>query len=557
MSNTSSFLELGLPSEICETLAQIGYTKPSEIQAQAIPVLLRGKDNILALAQTGTGKTAAFGLPLLTHIANLEPATYALVLCPTRELCLQIYENLSTYSKSLPELRILAVYGGVPISKQLLALKKPIQIIVATPGRLQDLLDRKALNLNQVKYAILDEADEMLNMGFRDEIISVLELLPKDKLVWLFSASMQDSIRHLVKKVMLQKPVEIQVSPANSTNRNIQHRYFLTSNRHKYEALERLLLCSQDLHAVIFCRTKNDTQSLAYKLKERGFDVDYINGDMAQNERESIMNKYKNHLINILVATDVVARGIDVRDVTHVINYDFPDDYEVYTHRSGRTARAGKLGFCYTILTVAENYKIPRIESLIRDKIHLEQIPSIEDVQQAMLRKANNTIKQMANSIIPELHEFLSKNAEPLNYDPKILEILLYQSLLGDKFMDKHQSKLDINLKPRINNFSSHAKDVFAKKNIRKSPRNFRENTSKAEDLIQLSINLGRQDGFKTKLMFMNWLQKELPFIYRGALGRVNLEEKRASFELPHGLVNRVKGQLELRTYKGVKIRVG
>lgn len=549
MSSTGSFSDLGLPAEICATLTKIGYTQPSEIQAQAIPILLRENVDMLALAQTGTGKTAAFGLPLLSLIAGKSPTTYALILCPTRELCLQISENLNAYAQELPQLRILAVYGGVPISKQLSALRKPVQIIVATPGRLQDLLEKRAIDLSQVKYAVLDEADEMLNMGFRDEIIDILQLLPQEKSVWLFSASMQDSIRQLMRKIMTRKPVEIQVAPANSANRNIQHRYFLTNVRNKYEALERLLLCAEDLHAVIFCRTKNDTQNLAYKLKTRGFEVDYLNGDMAQGERELIMTKYKNHLINILVATDVAARGIDVRDVTHVLNYDLPDDYEVYTHRSGRTARAGKLGFCYSILSPAETYKIPRIEAMIRDKIQLESIPNIQKVQQAILAMARKKMEQMHQNPVAHLQNLLQK--ETLPYDLSTLQLLLFQTLIGEKLASLNQGKDDLNVE-----FKASRKDRFKEKDATNSKKNRQYGKNKGAKLHWLSINIGRQDGFKTKGAFIAWLLRNVPSVSKGLLGRISMEDRRTSFELPEDLLGQVRNHLINCNYRGRRLRV-
>ncbi|NNC94972.1 MAG: DEAD/DEAH box helicase, partial [Chitinophagales bacterium] len=321
----------------------MGFENPTEIQEAAIPFLVDGDDDLIGLAQTGTGKTAAFGLPLLNRIDYNNKDTQALILAPTRELGQQIAEQLQQFSKHLRKVKILPVYGGASISHQIKAIKKGQHIIVATPGRLVDLIKRKVVNLNTVRFLILDEADEMLNMGFKEELDQILFETPAEKLTWLFAATMPKEIKKIVHKYM-DDPVEVRVNQKNVVNKNIEHQFAVVKHSNKTEALTRFLDMDPDMRGVVFCRTKRDTQDLAEDLMSRGYKADAIHGDLNQPQRDRVMKRFKSHDLHVLVATDVAARGIDVNDLTHVFHFTLPDDHAYYTHRSGRTARAGKTG---------------------------------------------------------------------------------------------------------------------------------------------------------------------------------------------------------------------
>ena len=352
-----SFIQLGLSDEVLKVLSELGFENPTDIQKQAIPFLIQGNNDFIGLAQTGTGKTAAFGLPLIERIDHTAKHTQALVLAPTRELGQQIAEQLNIYSKYLHKLNVLPVYGGAAITNQIKALKKPQHIIIATPGRLIDLIKRKAVKLDQLDYLILDEADEMLNMGFKEDIDKILSYTPEDKLTWLFSATMPDYIKKIVKKYM-EDPIEVRINAEDLVNTNIEHEYVVVRQSDKTEALTRIIDINPDIRSVVFCRTKRDTQELSEKLLAKNYKADAIHGDLSQSQRDRVMKRFKSHNVQILCATDVAARGIDVSDLTHVIHYTLPDDSSYYTHRSGRTARAGKKGVSLALVNGRETGKI-------------------------------------------------------------------------------------------------------------------------------------------------------------------------------------------------------
>ncbi|MGB2996728.1 MAG: DEAD/DEAH box helicase [Ferruginibacter sp.] len=375
----NSFESLGLNEQIIKSITELGFTSPTPIQEKAIPVLLSGTKDFVGLAQTGTGKTAAFGLPLLQLINISDKFPQALIVCPTRELCLQITNDLSTYSKHIRGVYTEAVYGGASITMQVRNLKKGVQIVVATPGRLIDLIERKAIDLGKVKYVVLDEADEMLNMGFRDDIDFVLKNTVIRESTWLFSATMPPEVRAISKNYMTS-PKEITVGKANSGNVNIDHQYFITQAHHRYETLKRLIDFNPGMYGIIFTRTKADAQEIAEKLAKSGYDIEALHGDLTQQQRDKVMGRFRSKSLQLLIATDVAARGIDVDGITHVINYELPDDLEVYTHRSGRTARAGKSGICVSICHSREQYKIKSLERLINKQFHRLDIPSGKEV---------------------------------------------------------------------------------------------------------------------------------------------------------------------------------
>src|SRR6187397_2867540 len=374
-----TFEGLGLDSKLIQATDALGFKNPTPIQEKAIPVLLSGTKDMVGLAQTGTGKTAAFGLPLLQLVESKEKYPQALIVCPTRELCMQIVNEMDLFKKFLPVVNIVAVYGGASIVSQIRELKRGVQIVVATPGRLIDLIERKAINLEKIKYVVLDEADEMLNMGFQDDIEFILKNTPNRESTWLFSATMPPEIKRVSKKYM-KAPVEITVGKMNTASKNIDHQYYVASSHHRYEGLKRLIDFNPGIYGLIFTRTKADAQKIAEKLTREGYDIDALHGDLTQGQRDKVMGEFREKTLQLLIATDVAARGIDVQGITHVINFELPDDIEVYTHRSGRTGRAGKTGICLSICHSRETFKIRTLEKMVNAKFHKLDIPSGKDV---------------------------------------------------------------------------------------------------------------------------------------------------------------------------------
>jgi len=373
------FKDLGLSNELLKAVAKLGFESPSEIQEKAIPILAAGEEDFVGLAQTGTGKTAAYGLPLIQHTHFDEPYTQALVICPTRELCMQITKDLEAFSAYQKQTNITAVYGGANISDQIRKLKKGAHIVVATPGRLLDLIERKAVKLKSVQRVVLDEADEMLNMGFKEDIDNILKQTPAMKRVWLFSATMPKAVKRIASNYMIH-PVEVIIGKQNSVATNIEHRYFMMKERDRYPALKRILDYYPDIFGLIFCRTRRETGQIADKLEKEGYNVVALHGDLSQAQRDSAMKKFRERTVRVLVATDVAARGIDVQDITHVIHYMLPDDVENYTHRSGRTARAGRSGLSLALVNTREIYKIRQVEALLQTKLQASAIPDAEAI---------------------------------------------------------------------------------------------------------------------------------------------------------------------------------
>jgi ATP-dependent RNA helicase DeaD len=442
-----TFEELGLKSEILQAVAELGFTAPTPVQEQAIPILIGGEKDFIGLAQTGTGKTAAFGLPLLQHLQNTNGNPEALVICPTRELCMQITKDLVNFKKHLPNTFVTAVYGGTSISQQIRDLQKGSNIVVATPGRLIDLIERKAINLGDIKYVVLDEADEMLNMGFKEDIEFVLKYTTNRMATWLFSATMPPDIRKVSKKYM-NEPAEISIGKMNTANVNIDHQYFSVPHRHRYETLKRLIDFNPGIYGIIFTRTRRDAQEVTEQLTRDGYDIDALHGELSQGQRDQVMRAFRDKTLQLLVATDVAARGIDVAGITHVINYELPDDTEVYTHRSGRTGRAGNLGICMSIITPREMYKLRDIEKLVQARFTKLEIPSGTDV-----------CRKQFFSFMNKLHDADISASNYETYLPMITEkfadmskeevLTRMASLEFDRFLKYYENAEDLN-KPDI-----------------------------------------------------------------------------------------------------------
>ncbi len=407
----NKFEQLGLNESLLKAINDLGFENPSEVQEKAIPLLLEKDTDIVALAQTGTGKTAAFGFPLIQKIDPENRNTQALILSPTRELCLQITNEIKLYSKYIKGIHTVAVYGGASITEQAREIKRGAQIIVATPGRMQDMINRGLVNISKIDFCILDEADEMLNMGFYDDIVNILSTSPDDKSTWLFSATMPQEVARIAKEFM-RKPLEITVGHKNSGSSTVSHEFYLVNARDRYEALKRLADANPDIFSVVFCRTKRDTQAVAEKLIEDGYNAAALHGDLSQAQRDGVMKSFRNRQIQMLVATDVAARGIDVDNITHVVNYQLPDEIETYNHRSGRTGRAGKLGTSIVIITKSELRKISAIERIIKQKFEEKTIPSGIEICEIQLFHLANKIKDVEidheiDSYLPAIYEVM------------------------------------------------------------------------------------------------------------------------------------------------------
>ncbi|WP_333693780.1 DEAD/DEAH box helicase [Flavobacterium sp.] len=475
----NKFEQLGLKESLLLAIKDLGFENPSEVQEKAIPVLLESETDLVALAQTGTGKTAAFGFPLIQKIDAENRNTQALILSPTRELCLQITNELKLYSKYEKGINVVAVYGGASISEQAREVKRGAQIIVATPGRMQDMINRGYVNITEINYCILDEADEMLNMGFYEDIVSILSTTPDEKNTWLFSATMPAEVARIAKKFMVE-PQEITVGTKNSGSATVSHEFYLINARDRYEALKRLADANPDIFSVVFCRTKRDTQQVAEKLIEDGYNAAALHGDLSQAQRDSVMKSFRGRQIQMLVATDVAARGIDVDNVTHVINYQLPDEIETYNHRSGRTGRAGKLGTSIVIITKSELRKISTIEKIIKQKFEEKTIPSGIEICEIQLLHLATKIKDT------------EVDHEIDNYLPAINEVL--EGLSKEELIKKMVS-VEFN---RFINYYKKNRDLSSQSaGDRREERSSRDNQSGA---TRFFVNIGSRDNF-------DWMQ--------------------------------------------------
>ena len=444
----SKFESLGLQKSLLSAIEDLGFENPSEVQEKAIPILLEDETDLVALAQTGTGKTAAFGFPLIQKIDSASRTTQGLILSPTRELCLQITNEMKLYSKYEKGVNIVAIYGGASIQDQARAIKKGAQIVVATPGRMKDMIGRRMVDISKIDYCILDEADEMLNMGFFEDIKDILSNTPKEKSTWLFSATMPKEVSTIAKKFM-NSPQEITVGAKNSGASTVQHEYYVVSGRDRYPALKRLADANPGIFSVIFCRTKRDTQRVAEKLVEDGYNAGALHGDLSQNQRDLVMNSFRKKQIQMLVATDVAARGIDVDDITHVINYQLPDEIETYTHRSGRTGRAGKSGISMVIVTRSEMRRISAIERKIGQEFISMKIPTGMQICEIQLyhlvKKIKNTeVNDEIDKYIPAINEVL----DGLDREELIKKIV---SVEFGRFFTYYNKTRDLNSDDRSN----------------------------------------------------------------------------------------------------------
>ena len=486
------FEQLGLDEPILKAISDMGFETPSEIQQKAIPTLLANGADMVALAQTGTGKTAAFGFPLLQLIDTDSRVTQGLILSPTRELCLQIASELRNYAKYLPKVNVVAVYGGASIEEQARSLKKGAQIIVATPGRMQDMIRRNFVDITNINYCVLDEADEMLNIGFYEDITAILSHTPQEKSTWLFSATMPNEVAKIARKFM-RKPIEITVGTRNQATSTVQHEYYVVSGRHRYQALKRLADANPDIFSVVFCRTKRDTQAVAEKLIEDGYNAAALHGDLSQNQRDLVMKSFRARQIQMLVATDVAARGIDVDDITHVIHYQLPDEIETYNHRSGRTGRAGKSGISMVILPKSEVKKIKTIEKMIGQPFEQKQLPSGMEICEIQLyHLANNLKNTEVNPAIDDYLPAIYKELKNVDRDELIKKIF---SVEFTRFFNYYKNAENLSVEnERESRSGGNSDEVRYFINIGERDG---YDWKSLKDFLKATLNLGRDDVFK------------------------------------------------------------
>jgi ATP-dependent RNA helicase DeaD len=548
-----TFDALGLEARLIQATNALGYETPTPIQEKAIPVLLSGTQDLVGLAQTGTGKTAAFGLPLLQLVDEKKKYPQALVVCPTRELCIQIVNEIELFKKFIPGMYVTAVYGGTPIGQQIRDLKRGVQMVVATPGRLIDLIERKAINLEQITYVVLDEADEMLNMGFQDDIEFILKNTPNRESTWLFSATMPPEIRRVSKRYM-KEPVEVTVGKVNAGNKNIDHQYFVTSAQHRYEALKRLIDFNPGIYGIIFTRTKAEAQEIAEKLTREGYDIDALHGDLTQSQRDKVMGEFREKTLQLLIATDVAARGIDVRDITHVINYELPDDLEVYTHRSGRTGRAGKTGVCMSIVHVRELGKMRQIQTMVQAPFHKLEIPTGKDVCRKQFFHFMDKLLELDithteyETYVPMLEEkFADMSKEEILKRVAALEF--------NEFLKYYENAEDLNIREQRRERGE--RPVAGRE--RQDVRTRRDTKGRAfggngGDYTKLFVNLGTKDGFY-KASFLQFIL-DMSELRKEVLGRIDMKEMNSWIEVDKRAARQMISAIDGKNYRGRRIRM-
>lgn len=540
-----TFEELGVCEDIRRAITELGFEQPMPVQEEVIPYLLGNRNDVIALAQTGTGKTAAFGIPVLQRIDPQNKAVQAIVLSPTRELCLQIADDMKDFSKYMDGVRIVAVYGGTSIENQINAIRRGVQIIVATPGRLIDLMKRGVAKLDTVANVVLDEADEMLNMGFTESINEILAGVPEDRNTLLFSATMSKEIERIAKSY-LHDYKEIVVGSRNEGAENVNHIYYMVNARDKYLALKRIVDYYPKIYGIIFCRTKRETQEIADKLIHDGYNAESLHGDLSQQQRDLTMQKFRQHLTQLLVATDVAARGLDVNDLTHVINYGLPDDIESYTHRSGRTGRAGKKGTSISIIHTREKSKMRAIEKEIGKDFVEGTIPSAQEICKKQLFKVMDQIEKVdvnEDEIAPFMAD-INRHFEYMDKEDLIKKIV---SLEFGKFLAYYADA------PEIEKPSSKG-DRGGRKSSRGEGRpGGRSRRGKAEaGYKRLFINLGKTDGFYPGEV-MQLINKHVQG--RQEVGHIDLLGKFSYFEVPAADAKKVMDALTGTTYKGREVR--
>ncbi|QBG47918.1 DEAD/DEAH box helicase [Verrucomicrobia bacterium S94] len=538
-----TFSDLGLSPDTLKSIQVLGFETPTPIQEQAIPILLEGSRDFVGLASTGTGKTAAFGLPLLERVDPSNDMPQGIILSPTRELCLQIADDLKKFARH-QHVKITAVYGGSNISTQIRDLKRGTQIIVATPGRLLDLIERRAAKLDQISVVVLDEADEMLNMGFKDELDAILQKAPEDRVTWLFSATMAKGVARIAANYQTD-PVEVSVGGRNEAAANIEHFCFMVHEKDRYPALKRILDYLPEIYGVIFCRTRAETQTVAEKLMADGYSAEALHGELSQAQRDAVMRKFRAKTVQMLVATDVAARGIDVNDITHVIHYKLSDEAAAYTHRSGRTARAGKSGVSIALVNMHERRRIADLERRNNIRIKLEKIPDAKAIcENQLLALIHRVVDVKVNE--EEIGDYLPPAYEALCHLDKKEIIKRFIAVEFNHFLDYYRNAEDLNAKskPRRERQAGQPRSENAKRNRR----------MEAYDTKRFSINIGRVHGVNAGAIVR--LVCEHSGIKSNKIGAIDLGRDSSNFEVAKDVANDIRKGLQNLKLDGRKVSI-
>ena len=523
------FTDMGLSPDILDGIAALGFETPTAVQAEVIPFLLESDRDLVALAQTGTGKTAAFGLPSLETLDRANAVPQVIVLCPTRELCVQITKDLKSYAARQSKVRIVALYGGTDIRQQISKLQSGAHIIVATPGRMLDIIRRKRVDLSSIERVVLDEADEMLNMGFAEELEGILSNVPDGAQTLLFSATMPKEVARISRNYM-KNPNEITVGSRNAGAENVSHEYYVVHAKDRYSALRRIVDCYSGIYGIVFCRTRIETQQVADKLRGDGYNAEALHGDLTQQQRDAVMKKFRTHQVQLLVATDVAARGLDINDLTHVVNYNLPDDLDSYTHRSGRTGRAGKNGISVTIIHMREHFKIDRIQKSIGRKFEHKSVPSGEDITRVrlldMARRVRDTerLSCLTDKHLEELSEILSD----LSKEEIIARFACSEM---HRMLQFYRNAPDLNVSKSqptevARKGRGKPQSKGGKRGKSNPPRNMKS------DMTEIVMNVGKVNGLtpKTLMSMVNLADRESSV----DIGRINIAAMQAYFEVPN-----------------------
>lgn len=548
-----TFKELGLKSEVLKSLTEMGFEAPTPIQQQAIPNLLEQDSDLVGLAQTGTGKTAAFGLPLVNKVEEKTKLAQGLVVCPTRELCLQITKDLENYAKYL-QVNVVAVYGGADIRRQISQINRGVSIVVATPGRLVDLIKRKSLSLEEVKYVVLDEADEMLNMGFKEDLDYILEATPTERNVWLFSATMPKEVARIAKNYM-DSPFEVSIGHKNQSNENIEHIYFSVKERDRYPAIKRVIDFNPDIYGLIFCRTRMETAAVADKLGKEGYSAEPLHGDLSQVQRDRVMDRFRRKDIQILVATDVAARGLDIDNITHVLNYNLPDDIENYTHRSGRTARAGKKGQSIVLVNTRESYKIKAIEKQIRVSFTKGELPKPEDICAIQLTKL---IKDVVKTEVKEkeIEKFMPQIMAEFEELSKEDIVKRFISTEFNRFIDYYNNAGDINASGRDRD-NGRDRDFGNDRGRRDNfdrPKRDRGEHGPESGKTRFFVSIGNRDGLNPGGLLR--LICDNTGLKSGSIGKIDIMPAFSFFEADKGETDNILNKVNGSEYEGTSINI-
>jgi ATP-dependent RNA helicase DeaD len=526
----NTFLEMGLAPELLRAVDELGFNNPTPIQQKAIPIILNTENDLVVLAQTGTGKTAAFGLPVL-HLGDAyADHLQTIVLCPTRELCMQITEEFMKYSKFMKGFKVVPVYGGTDIQTQIRALKGDCQVVVGTPGRVLDLLKRKVLDLSGIRWLILDEADEMLNMGFQDDLDAILAKTPKEKRTLLFSATMPEEVAKIAGKYM-NSPEEVSVGKRNSGAEHVSHEYYVVHAKDRYMALKRIVDINPAVYGIVFCRTRMETKEIADKLMQDGYDADALHGDLSQSQRDSVMNRFRHKNLQLLVATDVAARGLDVQDLTHIINYNLPDDPEVYIHRSGRTGRAGKTGIAISLIHTKETGRIKDLEKMTRKSFVRKMVPGGKEICETQLMTLVDKIEStVANRGV---EKYLPAIYEKLSWLDREELIKRFISIEFNRFLEYYKDAPDLNVNQR-----------------EKQSVPFRS----MESFERLHINLGLKHDL-TASALIGLINKNCHG-KRIEIGKIEIMRKFSFFEIEKSRVKHLMKDMEKSQYNGALVVV-